>query len=232
MMDQPSDPILHTYFRSSCSARVRTACHLKGISLSYKYINLLQGEQFSSDYKDTNPSATVPTLTIPASSPLNSTKSPIVIRQPVAILEFLEEFPAYGDKPKLLPGDSVDRSKVRELVNIICDDVQPITNQHILKRVDALNADKILWAKELMSRGFTAYEELLKLYAGKYSFGDEVTMADVCLAPAVEGALRWGVDLGAFPHLSRVYNEIRVLDSFVNGDWKHQEDTPEQFRSQ
>jgi maleylacetoacetate isomerase len=231
-MSQSSDPILHTYFRSSCSARVRTACHLKGISLSYKYINLVQAEQLSSEYKGTNPSATVPTFTIPASSPLNNSKSPIVIRQSVAILEFLEEFPAYAEKPKLLPRDSVDRSKVRELVNIICNDVQPITNLHILKRVDALNTDKTLWAKELMSRGFTAYEELLKLYAGKYSFGDEVTMADVCLAPAAEGALRWGVDLGAFPHISRVYNEIRVLDSFVKADWKHQEDTPEQFRSQ
>jgi maleylacetoacetate isomerase len=71
---------------------------------------------------------------------------------------------------------------------------------------------------------------LLKSYAGKYSFGDEITMADVCLAPAVEGALRWGVDIAGFPNISRVYSAIRVVDAFVKGDWRHQEDTPEEFR--
>jgi maleylacetoacetate isomerase len=226
-----SDPTLHSYFRSSCSARVRIACHLKGINLRYKYVNLLKGEQLSSEYTHTNPSASVPTLTIPESSSLNSTNSTIVIRQSIAILEFLDEFPGYADKLKLLPDNAVDRSKVRELVNIICCDVQPPSNLHILKRVDALNADRTLWAKEVMSRGLAAYEELLKSYAGKYSFADNVTMADVCLAPAVEGALRWGVDITSFPHISRVYNSIRVLDAFVKGNWKHQEDTPQELRA-
>jgi maleylacetoacetate isomerase len=226
-----SNPTLHSYFRSSCSARVRIACHLKGINLDYKYVNLLKGEQLSSEYTDTNPCASVPTLTIPVSNSLNNTNSTIVIRQSIAILEFLEEFPAYADKQKLLPDNAVDRSKVRELVDVICCDVQPPSNMNILKRVDALNADRTVWAKEVMSRGLAAYEELLKSYAGKYSFADHITMADVCLAPAVEGALRWGVDIASFPHISRVYDSIRVLDAFVQGDWKHQEDTPQEFRA-
>lgn len=226
-----SDPILHSYFRSSCSARVRIACNLKGINLSYKYVNLLDGQHLSSDYKETNPSATVPTLTIPSSHPLNESSSPIIIHQSIAILEFLEEFPGFANTPKLLPANSVDRAKVRELVNIICCDVQPPSNLNILKRIDSMNGDRTLWAKEVMSRGLAAYEELLKTYAGKYSFSDEVTMADVCLAPAVEGALRWGVELESFPHINKIYNAIRGLDAFVKGDWKHQEDTPQQFRA-
>jgi maleylacetoacetate isomerase len=230
-MSESSDPILHSYFRSSCSARVRIACHLKGINLRYEYVNLLKAEQLSSEYTDINPCATVPTLTIPTSNPLNKTNSPIVIRQSVAILEFLDEFPGYAEKTKLLPSDPVDRYKVRELVDVICCDVQPASNMCILKRVDALNADRTVWAKEVMSRGLAGYEELLKSYAGKYSFSDEITMADVCLAPAVEGASRWGVDINTFPHISRVYNAIRGLDAFVKGDWRHQEDTPEEFRA-
>jgi maleylacetoacetate isomerase len=226
-----SDPTLHSYFRSSCSTRVRTGCKVKGINLQYKYVNLLKGEQLTSEYTGTNPSASVPTLTIPASSPMNDTKSDIVIHQSVAILEFLDEFPGFADRPKLLPDNAVDRSKVRELVNILCSDIQPPTNMHILKRVDTLNADRVVWAKEVMTRGLTAYEELLKSYSGKYSFSDTITMADVCLAPAVEGALRWGVDIPSFPNVNRIYNTIRVMDAFVKADWRHQEDTPEEFRA-
>jgi len=162
---------------------------------------------------------------------MNDTKSDIVIHQSVAILEFLDEFPGFSDTPKLLPGNAVDRSKVRELVNILCSDIQPPTNMHVLKRVDALNADRVVWAKEVMTRGFAAYEELLKSYSGKYSLSDSITMADVCLAPAVEGALRWGVDIPSFPNVNRIYNTIRVMDAFVKADWRHQEDTPEEFRA-
>ncbi|KIN05074.1 hypothetical protein OIDMADRAFT_177398 [Oidiodendron maius Zn] len=229
-MSEASDPILYSYFRSSCSARVRIACHLKGINLRYKYVNLLKSEQLSSEYTGTNPCATVPTLIIPASNALNETKSDIVIRQSVAVLEFLEEFSGYADKPKLLPQNALDRYKVRELVDVVCCDVQPPSNMNILKRVDSLNSDRTVWAKEVMSRGLAAYESLLVSYAGKYSFGDEITMADVCLAPAVEGAMRWGVDIAGFPNISRVYSAIRVVDAFVKGDWRHQEDTPEEFR--
>ncbi|KAG0652766.1 putative glutathione S-transferase [Hyphodiscus hymeniophilus] len=224
-------PTLYTYFRSSCSARVRIACHLKGIELSYIHTNLLQGEQHSSEYRTTNPCATVPTLVIPADLPHNNTSIPIVIRQSVAILEFLEEYPAYAHTPKLLPDDPVARAEVRELVNIICEDVQPASNQYILKMVDALNGDKGNWAKQVISRGFGAYEELLKSYSGKFSFGDKVSMADVCMAPAVDAALRWGVDMDAFPLTRRVYETVRVLEPFLKGDWRHQDDTLEEFRT-
>lgn len=226
-----SDVTLHSYFRSSCSTRVRTACNLKGITIQYKYINLLKGEHLSSEYTRTNPCATVPTLTIPAPHPFNDTKSDIVIRQSIAILEFLEEFPAFANKTKLLPDNVLDRCKVRELVDILCCDVQPPSNMIILKKVDALNGDRAVWAKDIMSRGLAAYEELLKSCSGKYSFGDSITMADVCLAPAVEGALRWGVDIPSFPNVDRVYNTIRAHEAFIAGDWKHQEDTPEELRA-
>jgi len=221
--------LLHTYFRSTCSARVRTAAHLKNIPLEYSYIHLLKDDQSSSSYTATNPSASVPTLTV---TPVLGEK--IVIRQSVAILEFLEEY--FPDKRKLLPDgkDPVTRAKVRELVNIIATDIQPPTNLRILKRVKKVSGGSETapgeWAKELISKGLEAYDNVAEQYAGKYSVGDEITLADVCLAPAIEGALRNKVDIGQFPTVEKIYNNIRMLEAFKKGDWKHQGDTPEEFR--
>ena len=76
-----------------------------------------------------------------------------------------------------------------------------------------------------------AYETLAKDCAGLYSVGDEVTMADVVLAPTIEAALRWGVDFTALPTVWGIYGRLKVLPAFENGDWRHQEDTPEALRS-
>lgn len=216
-------PHLHSYFRSSCSARVRTAAHLKGIPLSYSYIHLLKNEQTSTEYTSVNPSGSVPTLSLRTRDDRQ-----IVIRQSIAILEFFEEY--YPGTPALLPSDTMKRAQVRELVNIISNDVQPPTNLRILRRVKGLGGDSAQWAKDVMSAGLKAYDELARGCAGMYSVGNEVTMADVVLAPAVEGALRFGVILDDIPTVKRIYSAIKTLDAFRKGDWKHQDDTPEEFR--
>jgi len=77
-----------------------------------------------------------------------------------------------------------------------------------------------------------AYETLVKDSAGLYSVGDEVTMADVALAPAIEAAVRWGVDFSVLPIVSGIYGRLKVLPAFEKGDWRHQPDTPEHFRTE
>jgi maleylacetoacetate isomerase len=79
-------------------------------------------------------------------------------------------------------------------------------------------------------RLIVAYETLVKESVGRYSVGDEVTMADICLAPTVEAALRWNVDFESLPIVLRIYLRLKGLPAFEMGDWRHQEDTPEQFR--
>jgi maleylacetoacetate isomerase len=53
-------------------------------------------------------------------------------------------------------------------------------------------------------------------------------MADVTLAPAVEAALRWDVDFNVLPTVWGIYERLKELPAFENGDWRHQEDTPEE----
>ncbi|XP_011534973.1 maleylacetoacetate isomerase isoform X1 [Homo sapiens] len=65
-MTESGKPILYSYFRSSCSWRVRIALALKGIDYETVPINLIKdgGQQFSKDFQALNPMKQVPTLKI------------------------------------------------------------------------------------------------------------------------------------------------------------------------
>lgn len=213
--------VLYSYFRSSCSCRVRTACQLKGIPLTYRYVNLLKGEQQAQTYLDgVNPNGLVPTLVVKDASG-NTLKT---ISQSIAIMEFLEE--TVPSKRSLLSSDPLQRARVRELVNIVACDIQPPTNLRILKRVNSLGVTNQEWFREYMERPLAAYERILGDTAGLYSVGDDVSLADVCLAPAIENALRWEVDMWPFPRVMKVFETIRDMPEFKAADWRHQEDTP------
>ena len=231
MSDKPKyEYTLYSYFRSSCSARIRIAAHLKNIPLEYKYVHLPNGEQHSKDYHGLNPSDSVPTLIV---RDAGTGKEVTRIGQSVAILEFLEEVEE-GNGVKLLPGqdDPVTRARVRDLVNIVACDIQPVTNLRVLNFIKPLNVESKEWQQHFMTLGFGAYEELIKSYAGRYSVGDSVTLADCALAPATDGALRFGVDVqGQFPHVWKIWEEIKELSAFKEGRWNNQEDTPEELRT-
>ena len=72
------------------------------------------------------------------------------LTQSISILEYLEE--RYPEKP-LLPKDLKKRAIVRNLVNIISCDVQPITNLRILIHVEKLGSSRADWAKEYLQTG-------------------------------------------------------------------------------
>jgi maleylacetoacetate isomerase len=220
----PTRVTLHTYFRSSCSARIRIALHLKGITYVPIYVNLLQNEQSAQAHLAINPSGTVPTLVIEQES-----KEPIKITQSLAALEYLEEaFPEKG--PALLPSNPESRAIVRTLANIIACDVQPVTNLRILKRVAPLGADRADWSKDLILDGLRAYEAIVAGSAGKFSVGDQITLADLCLIPAAWGAERVGVDLDLFPVTCGIVKNLENEEAVQLGHWRTQGDTPEEFQ--
>lgn len=223
-----SDFILHTYFRSSCSARLRIALNLKNLQYSSVYINLLAGEQQSDDYVAINPSALVPSLRHLTGT--ESLEGSVLLTQSLAILEYLEEI-LPGETPLLPPlNQPLQRAQVRALANIIACDIQPVTNLRILSRIGTLGGSREDWAKGLMTEGLEAYERLARKTSGKYSVGDIVSLADVCLVPAVWGAMRFGVDLDALPVVKSVYGEMEKLEGVNRAHWKNQEDTPEGLR--
>lgn len=220
----PDSVTLYTYFRSSCSARLRIALHLKNIPFTPIFINLLRDEQSTPSHLKVNPSGTVPALIITRES------KTVTITQSLAALEYLDEaFPNQG--PSLLPTTPETRALVRTLSQIIGCDIQPVTNLRILKRVAPLGADRAAWSKELIEDGLRAYEAIVTGCAGQFSVGDEITMADVCLVPAAWGAERVGVDLTAFPVVNRIVKNLEMVEAVRKGHWQNQEDTPEDLRA-
>ncbi len=190
-------PVLYHYFRSSSSWRVRWALAYKGIAYTAVAVNLLKDEQQQADYVAKNPLGVVPTLAIAGHHLVES----------VAIVEYLEEVQPL---PALLPAEALDRARVRQLVQVIGADTQPLQNLSVLRHIGRLDASPDAakeWARHYIVRGFNAYESLLGQAdwpRGIYSYGDEVTMAELCLVPQCYNARRQGLDLGRWPRIAAI----------------------------
>lgn len=212
-------PVLYSYFRSSCSWRVRIALAMKGIDYEYKAVNLLKNEQSDEDYKkQCNPQGSVPSFEI------NGHK----MSQSLSILEYLDE--VYPDNP-LLPKDCpMKRADVRRLSLLIAADIQPVQNLRVLKKVVELNSDKMEWGKWAIDCGFVALERSLESTHGKYCYGDQVTMVDLCLVPQVYNANRFKVDMSKFPIITKIHEELVKLPAFEAAHPTKQPDCPEDLK--
>ncbi|KAM3483568.1 hypothetical protein MY8738_002989 [Beauveria namnaoensis] len=222
-----SDYTLYTYFRSSCSGRLRITLNLKNLDYTPVYVNLLKGEQTSDAHRALNPSGTVPLLVAHRDGDLR-------IGQSMAAIEYLDEkHPgvAGATDATLVPADANTRAVARSLAGIIACDVQPVTNLRILKRLRAIHASAEEWSAELINDGLQAYEETAKGSAGKFSVGDEVTIADVALMPAIWGAERFGVSLEPYPTVKKIAANLSELSAFQKAHPFVQDDCPEELRA-
>ncbi|KAL4500607.1 hypothetical protein ABPG72_003031 [Tetrahymena utriculariae] len=207
---------LYSYFRSSTSWRVRIALNLKKIEYSIIPINLLKSEQTSEEYTKINPNQGVPALKY----------GDEVIIESSAILEFLEE--VFPEHP-LLPQDAIKRAQIRGFCQVINTAIHPLQNLRVLNQIEKeYNQDKIQWLKFWVAKGLTAIEELLKKSHGKYSFGDEITLADLFLVPQVQGVVdRFQFDLTPFPNIAHVLNNLKEIPEFVAASPSKQADNPD-----
>ncbi|XP_076326388.1 maleylacetoacetate isomerase-like isoform X2 [Tachypleus tridentatus] len=209
-----SKPILYSYFRSSCSWRVRIALALKGIEYEYRPVNLIKagGEQHLEDFRKLNPLEKVPALVINGHT----------LTQSLAIINYLdEEYP----QNKLLPVDPLMKAQVNIVADTIACDIQPIQNLVVLQYVG--DEKKAEWGKYWITKGFTGLEKLLLTTAGKYCVGDSVTLADLCLVPQVYNANRFKVDMTQFPLISRINHALCQLEAFQISHPANQPDSPQ-----
>ena len=190
-------PVLYHYYRSSSSWRVRWALQHKGVAFTAIAVDLLKGEQQQADYVAKNPLAVVPTLVVAGHCLVES----------VAIVEYLEEL---HPQPALLPAEPLGRARVRQLVQVIGADTQPLQNLSVLRHIGKLDPSPDAakeWARHYITRGLTAYETLLTQAdwpRGIYSYGNEVSMAELCLVPQCYNARRQGLDVSRWPRIAEI----------------------------
>ncbi|CAG0883196.1 unnamed protein product [Cyprideis torosa] len=211
-----AEVVLYSYWRSSCSWRVRTALALKGLlkdNCEIIAVNLLDDEQKTEGYGEVNPMHQVPSLAVE-----DGTK---VLTQSVAIMEYIEEaFP----EPALLPKDMWKRAQVREIVNLIASGIQPLQNLSVLRKLPEGHRKE--WGEFHIRKGFIALEAILKKTSGKYCVDDDISLADVCLVPQVFNASRFQLDMTDFPTISDIYCRLIQHPAFEEAKPENQPDVP------
>lgn len=197
------EPLLHGYFRSTASYRVRIALNLKGIVYDDAFHHLRKEEQNAPAYRAINPQGLLPALEIDGA----------VLTQSLSICEYLNDT---HPEPPLLPNDPVERAKVRGFAQAIACDIHPLQNLKVLARLRALDLDEAQvteWARAIIDDGLDACATLISGGSGPYCFGECVTLADLCLVPQLVNARRFDVML-RWPRFLAIEAACLELDAF------------------
>lgn len=207
--------VLHGYWRSSASYRVRIALHLKHLAFDQTTHDLRQGAQRNSGFLALAPQGLVPALDVDG----------VPLVQSLAILEWLEEtHPA----PPLLPQAPVERAVVRAMAAIIACDIHPLGNLRVLQQLrgwPGVSEEQIRqWTARWISEGFAALEQLVLRHGDGFCFGNAPTMADCCLVPQMYNARRFAVDLSPFPALLAIDARCADIEAFAKAAPEQQPD--------
>ncbi len=198
--------ILHGYFRSTASWRVRIALGLKGLEAVQVAHHLRKGEQRAPAYLALNPQGLLPSLV---------TDDGAVLTQSLAIIEYLDEI---APEPALLPVVPVLKAKVRAVAQAVACDIHPVQNLKVLQRLRELGLGEELvqaWASTTIEEGLDAVDRLLADQPGPFAFGDAPSLADLCIVPQLGNARRFGVEL-RWPRLVALEAACLELPAFQN----------------
>ena len=201
--------VLHNYFRSSTSYRVRIALKMKGLDYDYVAHHLRHGGQRSAEFLAVNPQGLVPALVL---------EDGTVLSQSLAICEYLDEV---HPEPPLLPADPLGRARVRMISQMIGCDIHPVNNLRVLNmlrsRFGADDAAVAEWFRHWVDATFEPLEGILTSdgKAGRFCHGDSVTLADLCLVAQVANNGRFGVDMSRYPTIGRIYEACMEIPAFV-----------------
>ena len=210
---------LYSFWRSSAAFRVRIALNLKGLDYKVIPVHLLKsgGEQSSPDYANKNPNRLVPLYT-------DGTHN---IHQSLAIIEYLEEI---QPNPPLLPKIPIDRAWVRAVAMDIAIDIHPMNNlrvlRYLIKNLGVSVEAKEGWSQHWMTLGLTSLEKQLRSdpRVGRFAYGDQPGLIDICLAPQIFNALSAKLDMKTYPTLMKIFHECMKLPAFIDASWEKQID--------
>ncbi len=196
-----SDVILYDYWRSSASYRVRIALNLAGIEYRSVPVDIVKRAHKSAEHLARNPQGLIPALHIDGQ----------LFTQSLAIIEYLDETRGLG----LLPAEPASRAKVRAVAHTIAMEIHPVCNigvvNHVIELAGKPEETRDAWMKKFISEGLAAVETMMSTLPGPLCFGDQQTLADLCLVPQVYNARRWGADISACVRINRALDRLEMI---------------------
>jgi maleylacetoacetate isomerase len=200
---------LFSFWRSLATYRVRIALNLKGLDAEVIDVNLMKGQQRDPKFREVNPMMALPAL-VDGDGP--------ALFESLAIIEYIDET---HPNPPLLPKDPKARARVRGLAQIVACDSHPLIVPRVREylahefKVDEAGVQK--WAQHWHKAALTGLEQHLSSEkdTGIYCQGEQITIADICLASQVAGAGFFKVDLAPFPTVARIAAACAKNDAFA-----------------
>lgn len=187
------DVALYSYWRSSCSWRVRMGLALKQIPYRYVTVNLLKKEHQSDEYVQRNGLGQVPTLEWTDENGQHR------LTQSMAILRWLDTQPG----ARLVPEEPLLAARAWQLAEVVNAGIQPLQNLKVLLSIAELGGDRKAWGQTVIRDGLSAMEAIAATGAGRFLIGDTPSIADICLVPQLYNARRFELTLDTFPTLLR-----------------------------
>jgi maleylacetoacetate isomerase len=200
---------LFSFWRSLATYRVRIALNLKGLTPEIVEVNLMKGDQRDAKFRAVNPMMAIPAL-VDGDGP--------ALFESLAIIEYIDET---HPKPPLLPTDPKARARVRGLAQIVAADSHPLIVPRVREYLSAEfkvdEAGVMKWAQHWHKAALTALEQHLagEKDTGTYCQGEQITVADICLASQVAGANFFKVDLAPYPTVARIAATCAKNDAFA-----------------
>jgi maleylacetoacetate isomerase/maleylpyruvate isomerase len=202
---------LFSFWRSLATYRVRIALNLKGIAPDEVIdVNLMKGQQHAPEFRKINPMMAIPALIEDDGT---------VLFESLAILEYLDEI---HPNPPLLPKEPKARARVRGLSQIIACDTHPLTvprvREYLAREYEIDEVGVQNWGRHWTQEALNALEVHLSgsPQTGRYCQGDQVTIADICLAGQAIGAGYFKCDLAPFPTVKRIVDAVSKIDAFAH----------------
>ena len=200
---------LFSFWRSLATFRVRIALNLKGITPDEVIdVNLPKGQQRADNFRKINPMMAIPALVEDDGTTLIES---------LAIIEYLDET---HPNPPLLPKEPKARARVRAIAQICAADTHPLIVPRVREylaheyKIDEAGVNK--WGNHWHTTALKALEAVLSSKeTGRYAQGDQITIADICLAAQSVGAAYFKADIAPYPTFKRIVDTCFQNDAFA-----------------